>query len=70
MHPTNEELRSLAGIQKNNKNNKKNRYGKDNEQQVLDTFHVPRDLDIQVSLKKYLFLQTYLSVRLQLKNFF
>ncbi|EEB13811.1 conserved hypothetical protein [Pediculus humanus corporis] len=52
LHPTNEELRSLAGIQKNNKNNKKNRYGKDNEQQVLDTFHVPRDLDIQLKKSK------------------
>lgn len=48
LHPTDKELKELAGVPKNKPGKQKN-YSKD---QNTDTFHVPRNLDLQLETAK------------------
>ncbi|KAL0271087.1 UNVERIFIED_CONTAM: hypothetical protein PYX00_008297 [Menopon gallinae] len=59
LYPTDEELRSLAGIHKSNKGNKKGRHGGGGggeNGKVNDTFHIPRNLDIHLQKSKVMLL--------------
>lgn len=56
LYPTDDELRALAGIHKTNKGGKKGRHGGPENGKVNDTFHIPKNLDIQLQKSKVMLL--------------
>lgn len=52
LYPTNTELRELANVPKEKWKTKKNTKNQENGVQKPETFHVPRNLDIQLETSK------------------
>lgn len=72
LYPTNDELRTLAGVPKDKPKSKKdyrNRYN-ENGKTGPDMFHIPRSLDIQVRSLNYLYFVFFFSVDSVVCHFF
>ncbi|RZF34283.1 hypothetical protein LSTR_LSTR007730 [Laodelphax striatellus] len=54
LHPTNDELKTLASIPKDKKSNRKDRrhHHENGKTQTYETFHVPRSLDLELETAK------------------
>lgn len=50
LYPTDDELRTLAGIQKGGKGSRKGRHKGENGR-ISDTFHIEKSLDVKVTIK-------------------